>query len=172
VFLLTKVATFLERMLALVSLRASNIGVSVLLIMGLLVVVDVILRRTFNSPLSFSLEIIEIMLVVVVFFCVAYTGAQRGHVSIDVIVSRFPPKAQAIVSVFIYFLSFGLFGIICWGSIIYGLHIQDIGQGTGILGVPYYPFVFVVAFGSLLLALVILSQLLNSIINLVNTVGK
>jgi TRAP-type C4-dicarboxylate transport system permease small subunit len=172
VLLLKKVANFLEKTLSLVSLRVSNFGVGVLLIMGLLVVVDVILRRAFNSPLSFSLEIIEIMLVVVVFFAVAYTGVLRGHVSIDVLVSRFPPKAQAITNVFIYFLSFGLFGIICWGSIIYGLHIRDIGQGTGILEIPYYPFVFVVAFGSLLLALVILSQLLNSIVNLVNTVGK
>ena len=164
---LTKIVNFLERTLSLISYRVSNLGQSVLMAMVLLVVADVVLRRAFNSPLPFSYELVEVMLVVAVFFAVAYTGTQKSHVGVDVLVSRFPPKAQAIVNAVIWLISTGLFGFVSWQSIAYGMRIWDIGQETAILGVPYYPFVFVVALGSILLALVLLVQFLNYIIDVV-----
>ena len=135
--------------------------------MVLLVVADVVLRRAFNSPLPFSYELVEVMLVVAVFFAVAYTGTQRSHVGVDVLVSRFPPKAQAIINAVIWLISAGLFGFVGWWSVVYGMRIWDIGQETALLRIPYYPFVFVVALGSILLALVLLAQLLSFIIDVV-----
>ena len=165
--LLTKVAKFLEKTLSLVSYRVSNLGQIVLMAMVLLVVADVVLRRALNSPLSFSFELIEVMLVVAVFFAVAYTGSQRGHASIDLLVSRFPQKARAIIHVFIYLISVGIYSLIAWRTFLHGIHIEDIGQATALLGIPYYPFVFVVAFGTILLVLVLLAQLLYYIIDVV-----
>lgn len=166
--LLTKVADFLEKALSRVSYRVCNFGVTVLMAMVLLVVTDVILRRFFNSPLSFTLELVEIMLTVVVFFAVAYTATQRSHVSIDVLVSRFPLRAQTIIEAALCIISVGLFSTIARGSLIYGMQISRIGLETGILGIPLYPFAFVVASGSILLALVLLARFLNLIIKVVS----
>lgn len=162
--LLTKIADLLEKTLSQVSYRVCNLGVIVLVGMVLLVVTDITLRRCFNSPFSWSLEVVEVMLSVVVFFAVAYTASQRSHVSIDVLTSRLPPRAQTIIDTVIYFISTGLFSIIAWRTLVYGIHLWKIGLETGVLGIPYYPFVFVVAFGCILLALVLLAQFLYLII--------
>ena len=143
--------------------QASNVAMVVLMAMGLLVVVDVILRRFFNSPLSWTFEVIEVMLTVVVFFTIAYCAVRRGHISVDVLVSKLPPKAKAIVETFGCFLGVMLFGFMAWCSIISGIDELAAHRVTGIVHIPIYPFIFVVAFGSILLALVLLAQLFHSV---------
>ena len=162
-----KALTYFEKVLSEVTHRVSNLGQSVLLVMVALVIVDIILRRLFNSPLPWSLEVVEVMLVVVVFFSVAYCGARRAHISIDVLISRFPPRVRNIVDIFTYFLGVILFAFMAWGGAASAMDDRVVNRITGILPIPIYPFAFVVAFGSLLLALVLLAQLLNSIISMV-----
>lgn len=166
--LLTKVANFLEKVFSWASYRVKDIGVTVLVGMVLLVVTDVVLRRFFNRPFTFTYEVVQVLLCVVVFFAVAYTGTQRAHISVDVLVSRFPAKTQAIIDVAIRLVGIALFSFVGWHSIVYGIHVWDIGQSTAVLGIPLYPFVFVVAFGSFLLALVLLTNFLHSIIEVVS----
>ena len=157
----------LEKVLSDVTSRVSNVGQIVLMAMVLLVIVDVFLRRFFNSPISWTLEIIEVMLVAVVFFSVAYCGARKAHISIDALVSRFPPKIRNTIDVLTYFLSVVLFAAMTWGAVLTAIDEFDTHRVTGILPVPIYPFALVVAFGSLLLALVLLIHLLNLIISMV-----
>jgi len=161
--LLTKAVNLLDKWLPPVITRVSDLGMGVLVAMVLLTVADVVLRRFFHSPLTFSYELTGAMLVLVVFFVVAYAGIQKSHVSIDILTSRFPPKAQAITNAFVYFLSICLFGAVTWRSIIYAICFLQQGRVSGILEFPYYPFAFAVAFGILLLALVLLVQFLNFI---------
>jgi len=137
------------------------VGIGVLVAMVLLTVTDVVLRRFFNSPLAFSYEVTGAMLVIVAFFAVAYCGIRKSHVSINILTSRFPPKARAITSAFVYFISMCVFGTVTWRSIVYAMQFQRQGYLSGILEFPYYPFVLAIAFGSLLLALVLLVQFLN-----------
>ena len=104
-----------EKVLYSVTHRVSNVGQTILMVMVLLVIVDIVLRRFFNSPLPWSLEVIEVMLVVVVFFSVAYCGARRAHISIDALVSKFSPGVRAIISILTHFLSIVLFSFMAWG---------------------------------------------------------
>ena len=161
--LLAKAIDYLDKKLSWTSTRARDVGMGVLSAMVLLTVTDVALRRLFNSPLSFSYELTGAMLVLVAFFTVAYTGVQKSHVSIDLLISRFPSKARAIINAFVYFLSICLFGAVTWRSIIYAMNFKHEGYETGILGLPYYPFAFAIAFGSLLLALVLVVRFLSFI---------
>jgi TRAP-type C4-dicarboxylate transport system permease small subunit len=154
----------LEKAISGLATRVSYIGQAVLMVMVLLVVVDIILRRFFNSPLPWSLEVIQVMLVVVVFFSVAYCGVQKAHVSIDVLTSRLPQKARTIVSILIHILGITILIYMAWGGTISAIARLHDNRVTGILPVPIYPFAFVVAFGCLLLALVVVVQLINIII--------
>ena len=101
--------------------RVSNVGQIVLLVMVLFVIVDIVLRRFFNSPLAWSLEVIQVMLVVVVFFSVAHTGSRRGHVSVDLFISKLPAKSQTIIDCFTYILGIVLFVFMGWGSYLSGM---------------------------------------------------
>lgn len=161
--LLARVADFLDKVLSRITYRVTNLGVIVLMAMVLLVVTDIIRRRAFNSPFPFTLEVVELMLIVVVFFAVAYTASQRSHVSIDLVVSKFPLKAQTILDIVMHIISIGLFSFLCWRMVAHGMYLWRLHWSTGVLEIPRYPLAFVVSFGSALLALVLLARLLKLI---------
>lgn len=155
----------LEKAIYRFAAKVSYVGQTVLMVMVLLVVVDVILRRFFNSPLPWSLEVIQVMLVIVVFFSVAYCGVQKAHVCIDVLTARIPQKARTIISIFTHILGITILIYMAWGGSISALARYHDNRVTGILPIPIYPFAFVVAFGCLLLALVLLVQLVSIILH-------
>ena len=160
---LTEIGTSLERALFWVTRQASNLAMIVLMAMVLLVVVDITLRRFFNSPLSWSFEVIEVLLVIVVFFTVAYCCITKGHISVDLLTSRLSKRGQAILEIFSYFLGIVLFVFMTYCSILSAFEEIASHRMTGILQIPIYPFIFIVALGSTLLALVLIAQLIHSI---------
>jgi len=134
------------------------------MLMVLLVVADVIMRRVFNSPLTFSYELIEIALVIVVWSAICYSTASERHISVSVFVSRLPAKTEKFITAVVDFISVVLFGIIGWQSITFALNTWDIHKVTQILRVPYYPVVFLVALGAILAGLMLLVRIINSIV--------
>lgn len=147
-----------ERILALITGRAADVGITVILAMVLLVVVSVILRRVFNNPLASSYELIELMLVVVVFCAVPYTTFKVRHISISVLTSRLPVRKQKIVDSVFDLVCAVVFGLVAWRSVVHGIYILQSGRQTAILGIPYCPFVFIIAFGTALASFVLLTK--------------
>ena len=141
---------------------AAGFGLAVLMVMMLMTVVDITLRRAFNYQLPFSFELTENMLVIVAFCSIAYTTFMGRHISIDILVEKFPAGARKNVERVIDFLCALLFFIITWRSVLRGIHIIEIGQVTGVLEIPYYPFFFFVALGAALAGLAILLRTLNT----------
>ena len=87
---------------------------------------------------------------------------ERGHIAVDIISSKYPRRLSAVMSSFALFCSMIIVGLICWGSIRFGLDQYRVGEASVLLRLPVAPFVFVLAFGSALLTLVILIQFINS----------
>lgn len=147
--------------------RASDIGrlVGEVALGGivLMIVVDVILRYGFDRPLSFSIELVEVALSLVVFFGITVCTARRGHILIDILVTRFPERVQATVESFVHFLGAGLFGIIAWQIFTHAVHIKEIGNVTLMLKLPYYPFILIAGICSMLASLLLCLQLMQLI---------
>jgi TRAP-type C4-dicarboxylate transport system permease small subunit len=156
-----------ERILYRTSDIGRLVGEFVLGGMVLLIVADIVLRYIFNSPLSYSLELVEVGLAVVVFFAIVVCTADRGHINIDIFLKRFPERAQAAINSFFYLICTGLFGLLVWRCTLYAMRLQDMGQVTMMLRVPYYPFVLVMALCSLLASLVFLSQFIRFVVKAV-----
>ena len=161
-----KITSISEKVLHRVTSIFSKVGQVILMVMVLLTILDVILRRIFNHPLSSSLELSQVMLVIVVFSSVAYCGIKRSHVRIDALTSRFSPKIQAILNCITGLFGVLLFGAMGWGSIVLAMDKMANNSVTGILPIPVYPFVFLVSFGSILLALILLVQFIDSLISM------
>jgi TRAP-type C4-dicarboxylate transport system permease small subunit len=132
------------------------------LIIMLLVTVDVLMRRFLNMPITGSFEISTSLLVIIVFCCVAWVMTERGHIVVDIITSKYPQRIGEVMSSFALFCSMIIVGLICWGSIRFGLQQYRVGEASVLLHIPMYPFIFALAFGSALLTLVILIQFINS----------
>ena len=127
----------------------------------LLIVADIILRYVFNRPIAYTVEVVEVALSIIVFFGIIICTAQRGHVNMDILLTRFPRRVQGAVNSFLYLLSAGLFGLIAWRCVIYAMQLQDMGRVSIMLRLPSYPFVLVIAFCSFLTSLLFLSQFIR-----------
>lgn len=148
--------------------RASNIGglASEFLLGGvvLLIVLEIVRRYIFNRPLAYTVELVEMGLSIIVFLAIAVCTVERGHINIDILLKRFPRRAQAAINSFFYLLCAGVFGLIAWRSVVYAMQLQSISQVSMILKLPYYPFVLVIALCALLTSLVFLSQFIHFVV--------
>jgi TRAP-type C4-dicarboxylate transport system permease small subunit len=132
-------------------------------LMILLVVVDVTLRRLFDHPLSFSYELMGFGLVIVVWSSILYSTMRDRHISVDIITSHFPVKARRVLNAVADFISMILLFAIGWRSIIYGFQLRESGQISVMLDLPFYPFIFLIAFGAICAGFMLLVSFIESI---------
>jgi len=146
-----------------VSKLLSYVGAAVLFVLMLLTTADVAGRYLFNAPITGVFEITEFSMACLVFCALAYTQSRKGHVAVDIFVSRFPPKRQRIIDIIAHMLSFIVFLLITWKSIERGIELMEYKESSAILQIPVYPFLFVVAAGCLLLSLEFLTDAIKAI---------
>jgi tripartite ATP-independent transporter DctM subunit len=141
----------------------NGIGITLLLFMMFLMVVDVFLRRIFNRPLTGSFELVQFMLVTIVYSAVAYATCKKAHISIDLLTSRLSEKTGALIDSITLLLSFFLFGLVAWRNLIRAAELSRDGTTSVLLSIPLYPFYYVVAFGCGVLTLVLLIQFAEAV---------
>jgi len=160
---LGKAALWLERVISPIARSVNNAGIGILMVMMFLTVVDVFLRFAFDKPIVGAYEMSEFMMVILVFFALAYTETIKGHIRVDVLVSHFPPRAQAIIDSTTYFLGLGVLALIVWQNFLVGMVKLKAGEITGSIPLPVGPFHMVIVFGAALFCLVMLVNLLDSL---------
>ena len=74
-------------------------GACTSLLMVILVTVHVISRAMFNQPLMGTVELEELMIVILVYCGIAYTQVTGNHISVDFITGRLPKGAQEVLAV-------------------------------------------------------------------------
>lgn len=161
--MLPKLGNLLRRPLFQVGHRSVIAAGATLSFLVLLIAVDVTLRRVFNSPLTFSYEIIEFGLVIVVWGSVLYSTIRERHISIDVLVSRLPAKTRQFFRLTFDFISSVVLLLIGWQSITYAMDLRDLHLVSSMLEIPIYPFVFIVAIGAILAGLILLVNFVDSV---------
>ena len=155
---LNKSAHFLNIAVKPAAKAINYLGAAVLVSIMVLTGADVTLRYLFNSPITGSYELTEVLMVVIVAFGLAYCASEKGHVRVDLVVSRLPRRAQAVMN-FIASLAFlSIFVIITWQSIYREQAMIEATVTTYVLFIPLFPFAFVVTVGSAILCLVLLAQ--------------
>ena len=69
------------------------VALGALSIMVTIIVINVIGRYLFNRPFMGTVEIVQLLLVITVFFSVAHTEVRKAHISFNEAVRRFPRGA-------------------------------------------------------------------------------
>lgn len=157
----SKAAQGLSKAIYPVSRVLNSIGVVFLAVMMFLTAADVILRYVLNRPVTGAYELTEFMMAVVVAFGLAYTQLKKGHIIIEIVISRFPPRVQAVINSITCAVFLGLFALIAWRTIIRAESLRVGGFVSGALGIPTFPFVYLVALGSIILCLILIVNLLE-----------
>jgi len=171
--LLEKTARAIQKVSFPASLVANRISQIILVMMMLLITVDVILRNSSNipflrdyelvKPIPGAYELIQFMLIAVIFLGMAHTEAQGSHLSVDFVFKKLSAKAQNFVLMVSHLLCLAVFSIITWRSLHGGLFVLEQGEVSGILSIPLFPFYWIVALGSGLLTINYLVRSLDSL---------
>jgi len=142
-----------------------------LVLMVLLLVYNVIARYVFRAPLGAADELEELLLVVLVFMALAYTGIIKGHVRVDIVVRRFPLWVQHVIDTCTGLTSLMVWVFIVWRSYEYAMEAQHLGRFTPFFMIEIWPFVLVLVFGSTLFLFVLVTEIFRSLHSSI-TVGR
>jgi TRAP-type C4-dicarboxylate transport system permease small subunit len=138
-------------------------GTVVLGVMVLVTVADVLVRLFLDRPIRGAFEIVEFLMVMVVFSAMAYTGLLRGHIVIQILSSRLPERPRAILDSIADLISIGFCCLVIWQGIAQAQITRLQNDISGVLGIPVSPFYYVLVLGMALTGLVFLANFLESV---------
>lgn len=119
---------------------------------------DVVGRYFFNHPVTGAFEISEVMLAGIVFFSLAYTSSQGGHVRVDTFVVRFPPGLRAVLGFLVALISMVVFALIGWQGLLNAVSSWETKQVVDVIDIPLVPFKLFVPLGCLAICLELAKQ--------------
>jgi TRAP-type C4-dicarboxylate transport system permease small subunit len=117
--------------------------------------------RTYLQPIPGTYELVCFLGSTAAAFAMAHTTRESGHVAVSLIVRLLSEKIQAGFKIVTSSLSLILFGLISWQSIMYARKLVESGEVSMTLELPYYPFVYGVAFASFAVCLVLIMTVIN-----------
>jgi TRAP-type C4-dicarboxylate transport system permease small subunit len=138
------------------------IGDVSLFAMMCLTVVDVVGRYVFNKPVLGAFEITEFLMLIIIASYLAFAQAGKSHITVDILVSRFSQKAQAVIGRINHIISFFMISGIAVMCIVKGLELKDVSEASQLLKVPNYPFAFFLVLGFAVLCLEYVLDIIKS----------
>ena len=144
--------------------RIMNIAASIVLAaMMLLTVSDVFLRYLFRKPILGTTEITENMMACLAFFALAWCAAQHSHLKVDLVMSFFSTRVQAVIDSLTCLIGLGVVALIAWRNFLEGMVVRDLNIVSSLIKIPSFPFYFVISLGCAILCLEILLQIIDNI---------
>jgi len=134
----------------------------VVALMVILITSDVILRYFFNRPIAGSYELIEFMMVFVVFLGLAFTQVRKGHLCINLFTKNLSAQTMAVLNSLSYLLCLAIFVLISWRlAITAGSEFRN-GSVSTVLNIPIWISYWVTVAGSVTLTIVFLADFLQA----------
>ncbi len=130
----------------------------------LLVVVNILLRSVANSPIQGVYEIVGFLTAVVIAFGLAWCAMQKSHIAIEFIVEKLPRKVQNIIHLISSFVIMVLLLFISYRLFHHGFKVIASGEVSATAQIPFFPFIFMVALGFLMLFLVELVNMVKGVV--------
>ncbi|GAI19582.1 unnamed protein product, partial [marine sediment metagenome] len=141
---LDKASAKIHRVIDPVIRWTSNFGMYALVLMVVVVVADVLMRLLSIGVPGLN-EVQIFMMVAVTFLSIAYVGVKKGHIIIELLVSKLSPPHRAISKAINDVLGLGIVVIIAWRSVPYA--IQNLPKHTAVLHLPLTVAIFLVTIG-------------------------
>jgi len=161
--------TWLERLISIFDRSESFfrvtafVVVSIFVLVGCLIFVDVILRYVFNAPLKGVSEVTGLALVLAVFLTIGYAQQEKAHVSIDLLVRNLSPKGKVVLNNILYCLAIGAIVLMAWRSLAFTLYCKDANLTISLLNIAAFPLTALIPLGSIMLVFLLVRDLLSNI---------
>lgn len=99
-----------------------------------------IVGRAMGYPIPGSTELSVFCMVAIIFFGLSICEEQRGHVRVEFLIARFPPKLRYASELIVYFLGFCIYALLAWYSGIGAISSWSVFETVpGLVEMPVYP---------------------------------
>ncbi len=143
--------------------RAYWVAGGAIVVMMLLTCADVILRF-FRMPIPGTYELVCFMGAIAVAFAMAHTSNQKGHVAVSLVIRLLPNRVQGAIEIITNIFVLILFVLIAWQSVVYGDSLRVTREVSVTLKLPFYPFIYGIAFSAAVVCLVKLTDIYKSLL--------
>lgn len=140
-------------------------GMILILLLMVMIVVEVTARYVFKRPLLGYIDLIELMMVGVVFCTLALCQRERGHIRMEMFMVTVLKGGLSYRAMEFFHLLVSLvsFGVIVFFGVKAALHAYAIGDVTGSVLLPTWPTRMLAAIGSISLCVRFIVQMLQSL---------
>jgi len=146
---------------------ALAVAMLALFIMTFIVTGDVILRYVFNAPTKWVTEVSSYLLVVIVLMGIAYTQKERGHIKVDIILSRLPKAVRSWAELVILIMVLGLTIILTYltgGDFWTSVKLKSFSDS--LMAFPLAPWQAFIPVGFAVLALLLIGEIYTTAIKI------
>ncbi len=144
-----------------ISDKMKIIGAACLVIMTLLTCVDVV-GRFLRHPVFGSVEIMSFLGTFAVAMALPVTHAVKGHIGVEIVVTKFSRRVRAFIDLCTSFLSLGLFVLVGWQMYEYSWKFRASGEVSMNLELPEYLVIFMVACSFVVFSVFILKDIIEN----------
>lgn len=125
---------------------------------------EIVMRYFFDAPSLWAYEISLFLYGGYIVLGGAYTQLAGGHVNVDVIWGRLPPRGRALLDVFTSGFAFLFLGVLFWASLNITINSWQTGETTMSHWKPiYYPLRTTLPVGCLLFMMQELAKLIRDV---------
>ncbi len=136
-----------------------------LMILMMLVVINIVLRVAFGSPILGTYEITGFLFAIVISLSIAYCSLLGGHIKVEFLAERFPESVQIAADVLLKIVAIVFFAIATWTLWEYGLYLKTVGEVSPSAKIAFYYFVYVIVAGFVMLCINLVVELLTFVRN-------
>jgi len=112
----------------MLEMNLAIIGGAAIILMMLLIVTDVLLRNIINSPIRGGKELVELLMIIFIFFGISFTQKSKGHIGIDFVQNVLRGLTKKITVVINLILSILASGLLTY--FLYHQLIDDYNRGV------------------------------------------
>ncbi len=154
---------FYEKIITKVSSALYWVARFALFAMMILTCCDVFLRYLFNRPIVGSYDLITLLGSVVIAFSIPQTTLNRGHVVMEALTTKLPPRAQKIFAAVTGCIGIVVFVIFGWNLFVYGTILLRSGEVFPTLRMPIFYPAYAIACCCVLECLVLLQRVVQTL---------
>lgn len=130
------------------------------------IVTEIILRKIFHSAIPGLVEIIDNLMVLIVYLAIAYTYVKNRHVKVTIVLDRLSLNSQRRLKIIASIFSLLFFGLVFWQAGARSLHSITISEySMGLLPFPTWPFKLMIPFGAFLIFVCMALDVLQTLKN-------
>jgi len=143
-----------------VSKGLNTIAAAMLAFMILLTVADVILRSA-RAPIVGTYEIVGLLSAILIGFSIPFTTWVKGHIRVDFFLMHLKTTPRRIVNIVAKCSGIGLFVLIGWNLIDFGMDLAKAGEVTITRHIPFYPVLYAIGASCFFECIVLFSDIVK-----------